>query len=431
MARRGFCWFFEFMQTKICVVGLGYVGLPLASLLSKKYQVFGFDNNGEKIAALKQGIDETGEVENLKQYQIEFSSDPAIIQKANFIIIAIPTPIDEAKNPDLTAVKSASKTVGQNLTKGSVVVYESTVYPGCTEEICLPILAEESGLKFGADFKIGYSPERVNPGDKTHTIDQVVKVVSGSDLKALEQVAQVYGSITKIHQASSIQVAEAAKVIENVQRDLNIALMNELALIFDRLGINTKEVIEAAGTKWNFHKYYPGLVGGHCIGVDPYYLTYKAKKLGYDPKVILAGREVNELMAEFVASKLKDRKKVLVMGLTFKENIPDVRNSKAKDLVEALRKRGSEIRGHDPKMTKTALLKTALRLSDSELLINWPPREQFDAIVMFSPHDIFKQPEYSVQNLKKICRPDAVLFDLKGFYHQAEAERLGFKYLTL
>jgi len=419
------------MQTKICVVGLGYVGLPLASLLSKKYQVFGFDNNGEKIAALKQGIDETGEVENLKQYQIEFSSDPAIIQKANFIIIAIPTPIDEAKNPDLTAVKSASKTVGQNLTKGSVVVYESTVYPGCTEEICLPILAEESGLKFGADFKIGYSPERVNPGDKTHTIDQVVKVVSGSDLKALEQVAQVYGSITKIHQASSIQVAEAAKVIENVQRDLNIALMNELALIFDRLGINTKEVIEAAGTKWNFHKYYPGLVGGHCIGVDPYYLTYKAKKLGYDPKVILAGREVNELMAEFVASKLKDRKKVLVMGLTFKENIPDVRNSKAKDLVEALRKRGSEIRGHDPKMTKTALLKTALRLSDSELLINWPPREQFDAIVMFSPHDIFKQPEYSVQNLKKICRPDAVLFDLKGFYHQAEAERLGFKYLTL
>ena len=419
------------MQTKICVVGLGYVGLPLASLLSKKYQVFGFDNNGEKIAALKQGIDETGEVENLKQYQIEFSSDPAIIQKANFIIIAIPTPIDEAKNPDLTAVKSASKTVGQNLTKGSVVVYESTVYPGCTEEICLPILAEESGLKFGTDFKIGYSPERVNPGDKTHTIDQIVKVVSGSDLKALEQVAQVYGSITKIHQASSIQVAEAAKVIENVQRDLNIALMNELALIFDRLGINTKEVIEAAGTKWNFHKYYPGLVGGHCIGVDPYYLTYKAKKLGYDPKVILAGREVNELMAEFVASKLKDRKKVLVMGLTFKENIPDVRNSKAKDLVEALRKRGSEIRGHDPKMTKTALLKTALRLSDSELLINWPPREQFDAIVMFSPHDIFKQPEYSVQNLKKICRPDAVLFDLKGFYHQAEAERLGFKYLTL
>ncbi len=416
------------METKICVVGLGYVGLPLACLLAKNYQVFGFDINEKKINELKNGIDKTGEVGNLSQCNIEYSNNPEIIKQANFIIVAVPTPIDENKKPDLELVESASEIVGQNLTKGAVVVYESTVYPGCTEEVCLPILEKESGLKFGADFKIGYSPERVNPGDKEHTIDKIFKVVSGSDQGCLDQVAAVYGSITQVHKASSIKVAEAAKVIENVQRDLNIALMNELALIFERMGINTKEVIEAAGTKWNFHKYYPGLVGGHCIGVDPYYLTYKAKKLGYDPKVILAGRGVNEFMAEFVASKLKGRKRVLILGLTFKENVPDIRNSKAKDLALRLKEQGCEVFGHDPLLKIKEFVVDHFGVS---VISDWPPPEKFDAIVIFSPHKVFKEKEYSLTNLKNICESNPALFDIKGFYSRTDAEETGFEYLTL
>ena len=416
------------METKICVVGLGYVGLPLACLLSKKHQVFGFDISEKKINELKNGIDQTGEVENLSQYNIEYSNNPQIIRQADFIIVAVPTPVDDAKEPDLSLVESATKLVAQNLAKGSVVVYESTVYPGCTEEVCLPILEKESGLKFGMDFKIGYSPERVNPGDKEHTIDKIFKVVSGSDQDCLDRVAAVYGSITQVHKASSIKVAEAAKVIENVQRDLNIALMNELVLIFDRMGISTREVIEAAGPKWNFHKYYPGLVGGHCIGVDPYYLTYKAKKLGYDPKVILAGRGVNEFMAEFVASKLKGRKKVLILGLTFKENVPDIRNSKAKDLALKLKEQGSEVFGHDPLLKIKELVIDRFGVSE---IASWPPREKFDAVVIFSPHKVFQEEKYSLANLKDICETDPILFDIRGSYSRMEAEKAGFNYLTL
>ncbi|MFA5022555.1 MAG: nucleotide sugar dehydrogenase [Patescibacteria group bacterium] len=416
------------METKICVVGLGYVGLPLACLLSKHYKVYGFDISRKKIADLKNGFDETGEVENVKQYNIEYFDDEQIIKQANFIIVAVPTPVLEDKKPDLSLVQSASTVVGKNLSAGSIVVYESTVFPGCTEEICLPILAKESGLKPGVDFKIGYSPERVNPGDKVHTIDKIFKVVSGSDKESLDKIAEVYGSITQIHKASNIKVAEAAKVIENIQRDLNIALMNELALIFDRLGISTKEVIEAAGTKWNFHKYLPGLVGGHCIGVDPYYLTYKAQQLGYDPKVILAGREVNEFMSEFVASKLNGCKKVLVMGLTFKENVPDVRNSKAKELIQKLKNQGSLVFGHDPILKNFDGIDQRFGIS---LLDELTGQEQFDGIVIFSPHQIFLQDKYSLKNLKAVCGPNPILFDIKSIFTKNEAEALGFKYLTL
>lgn len=414
------------MKTKICVVGLGYVGLPLACLLSKQYEVAGFDVDQKKIEDLKNGIDVTGEVENLSDCKIEYSTDPAIIKQANFIIVAVPTPIDEAKKPDLTLIKTASETVGQNLAPDSIVVYESTVFPGCTEEVCQPILEKISGLKLGKDFKLGYSPERVNPGDKEHTIDKVVKIVAGSDAETLEKIAEVYGSITKVHKASSIKVAEAAKVIENVQRDLNIALMNELALIFDKLEIDTKEVIEAAGTKWNFQKYYPGLVGGHCIGVDPYYLTYKAKELGYEPRIILRGRDVNESMVGFVAGKLKDSKKILILGLTFKENVPDIRNSKAKELSGRLKQQGSNVFGFDPILDDGNISEFGV-----EDVKSWPPQGKFDAIVVFSPHDEFKQPTYSLEKLKEICNNSPVIFDIKGFYNKAEAEELGFKYLTL
>ena len=291
-------------KEKICVVGLGYVGLPLACLLSKHFEVIGYDINQNRIDDLRNGVEKTGEVENLSTYDIQYTTDPAIIKTASFIIVAVPTPIDDQNEPDLTFLKDASTTVGQNLSQSSIVVYESTVYPGATEEVCLPILEQESGFKLGQDFKLGYSPERINPGDKVHTIDKIVKIIAASDRDALGRLKVVYGLITEIFEATSIKVAEAAKVIENVQRSLNIALMNELALIFDKVGISTKDVLEAAGTKWNFHKYTPGLVGGHCIGIDPYYLTYKAKELGYDPKIILSGQEVNEKMAELVASKL-------------------------------------------------------------------------------------------------------------------------------
>ncbi|MEM4755595.1 MAG: nucleotide sugar dehydrogenase, partial [Candidatus Woesearchaeota archaeon] len=277
-------------QWVIGIVGLGYVGLPLACAFSKKYRVIGFDVSKEKIEQLKQGIDPTNEIENVSAYKIEYSNDPTVLKKANFIIVAVPTPVDQNNLPDLKYVISASEIIGKQLQKGSIVVFESTVYPGTTEEICLPILEQHSKLKLNKDFKLGYSPERINPGDKERTVEKIVKVVAGSDPEALRSIAEVYGSIITagIYQASSIKVAEAAKVIENIQRDLNIALMNELSIIFEKLGIDTKEVLEAAGTKWNFHKYTPGLVGGHCIGVDPYYLTYKAQQLGYHPEVILA-----------------------------------------------------------------------------------------------------------------------------------------------
>ena len=409
-------------ERTICVVGLGYVGLPLACLLARHFKVFGYDRDARKIDELKKGVDRTGEVENLEQFNIEYSSSAAIISQANFIILAVPTPIAEDLKPDLSSLESASETVGQHLKAGSIVVYESTVYPGCTEEVCLPILEHSSGLKAGQDFFVGYSPERVNPGDKQHTIDKVTKVVSGQDEETLEIVAGVYGRLTNVHKASSIKVAEAAKVIENVQRDLNIALMNELALIFDKIGIDTKEVIAAAGTKWNFHTYAPGLVGGHCIGVDPYYLTYKAQQLGYEPKIILAGRSVNEYMAAHVAEKLSGAKKVLILGVTFKENVPDIRNSKARDLAQSLQKQGAEVFAYDPLVSEHQDFGTPV--------LAWPPSEHFDAIVVFSPHQVFK--DLTLDQLKNVTvGAEPILFDVKGIFNRAEVLAAGFRYLTL
>ncbi|PZM80033.1 nucleotide sugar dehydrogenase, partial [Candidatus Gracilibacteria bacterium] len=349
---------------KICVVGLGYVGLPLAIAFAEKdFSVIGFDLNQEKIKKYLEGIDPTNEVGNDKIKHIknlEYTSNNAKISEADFIIIAVPTPVLENKSPDFRPLIGASTIIGKNMKKGSIVVYESTVYPGATEEVCLPILEKESGMKCGVDFKIGYSPERVNPADKVNTLTKIKKITSGIDKESSDIIAEVYGSIIEagIHKASSIKVAEAAKVIENSQRDINIAFINELAMIFDRIGIDTLEVLEAAGTKWNFLPYRPGLVGGHCIGVDPYYLADKANELGYHAQVILAGRRINDGMAKFVAEKTIKKlinanirikgADILVMGLTFKENCPDLRNSKVNDIILELKEYGVNIHVVDP-----------------------------------------------------------------------------------
>ena len=413
------------METKVCVVGLGYVGLPLACLLSKHFPVTGFDINAKRIDELQRGIDRTGEVENLTDYRLEYSAAPAAITAANFIIVAVPTPITDDFQPDLRLIQSASELVGTQLQPGSVVVYESTVYPGCTEEVCVPLLEKHSGLRAGKDFGYGYSPERVNPGDRTHTIDKVVKIVSANSAEALERVKTVYGAITAVHPVSSVKVAEAAKVIENVQRDLNIALMNELALIFNKVGIDTQEVIDAAATKWNFHRYTPGMVGGHCIGVDPYYLTYKAKQLGYEPKVILAGREVNESMAGYVVSKLHDCKNVLLLGVTFKENVSDTRNSKASDIAQLLEKQGSAVQYWDPYVTQDSWNGAKKFLPDQPIAV--------DAIVVFSPHQALLS--FRPQQFRQWLRADGpgILFDVKGAFrtHKADYERQNIRYLTL
>ncbi len=346
----------------IAVVGLGYVGLPLAAAFGKQVPVIGFDISAAKIAELKSGHDSTGELSaaDLAATRIDYTTDPSRLKEASFIIVTVPTPLSDDKKPDLGPLHSSSTSIGRNLSPGTIVVYESTVYPGVTEDFCVPILEQESGLECGRDFTVGYSPERINPGDKVHTVDKIIKVVSGQNAATLEVVAKVYELIVTagVHRASSIKVAEAAKVIENTQRDLNIALMNELALIFDRMGIPTREVLEAAGTKWNFLKFTPGLVGGHCIGIDPYYLTYKAESIGYHPQVILAGRRINDGMGKYVAEmtikKLIQADKpvkgcrVLVLGLTFKENVPDIRNTRVIDIIEELRSYGVEPLVCDP-----------------------------------------------------------------------------------
>ncbi len=338
-------------ETKLAVIGLGYVGLPIALEFAKKISVIGFDINQKRVDMMKQGIDPSNELEKeaFEGCDILFTANPDDLKEATFFIVAVPTPVDEHKVPDLTPVTSASKTIGKVLKKGDYVVYESTVYPGCTEEDCLPILEKLSGLKLNTDFKLGYSPERINPGDKVHTLPNIIKVVSGSDDESLEIIAKAYEIVVKagVFKAKSIKVAEAAKIIENTQRDLNIALMNELSKIFDKIGIQTNDVLEAAGTKWNFLKFYPGLVGGHCIGVDPYYLTYKAIGLGYKPEVILSGRRINDSMGEYVArntvqriiktGKVIMKSKVLVMGATFKEDVSDIRNSKVVDVINELK----------------------------------------------------------------------------------------------
>jgi UDP-N-acetyl-D-galactosamine dehydrogenase len=408
------------MKEKIAVIGLGYVGLPVALAFAGKFPgTVGFDINKSRVESLTKGIDKTGEAskEELVSSSIKFSSDPQDLRAVTFFVVAVPTPIDNAKHPDLRPVRSASETVGSVIQPGSVVVYESTVYPGVTEDICGPIIARTSGLRQGIDFKLGYSPERINPGDKAHTLSKIIKVVSGEDAQTLDRVAAAYGAIVDagVHRAPSIKVAEAAKVIENTQRDLNIALMNELAKIFDLMGIRTKDVLDAAATKWNFLKFSPGLVGGHCIGVDPYYLTTKAEELGYHPEVILAGRKINDSMGKFIAQKMVKllvqldggsikKMKVGILGLTFKENVPDIRNSRVPDIIEELREYGIEPLIHDPQVDPAEAQK--------EYGITLSSMDEFkglDGIVLAVPHK-----EYLNSDLSGIVKPGGVVVDVKS-----------------
>lgn len=353
---------FKNREEKIAIVGLGYVGLPLAVHLSKHFEVIGYDLKATRVEELTAGHDRTLEVtdKELAAAKVRFSSDPTVLKDCKLIIVAVPTPIDEYRIPDLEPLRSASRIVGQNLSKMACIVYESTVYPGATEEVCVPILENTSGLSMGKDFTVGYSPERINPGDKKHTLESIMKIVSGSDEACTQFLARIYASVVAagVHKASSIKVAEAAKVIENTQRDLNIALMNELAQIFDNMGIDTLEVLEAAGTKWNFIPFFPGLVGGHCIGVDPYYLTFKAEALGYHPEMILAGRRINDGMGKYIAEKTVKQlihsnrqvhgAKVGILGLTFKEDVPDLRNTRVVDIIHELEEYGVTVLIHDP-----------------------------------------------------------------------------------
>lgn len=426
-------------EEKISLVGLGYVGMPIAVAFAKKVKVVGYDLNKAKIELYKSGIDPTKEVgdEVIKNTTVEFTSDEKKLQEAKFHIVAVPTPVYDDHTPDLTPVEGASRILGRNLTKGSVVVFESTVYPGVTEEVCVPILEEESGLKCGVDFKIGYSPERINPGDKIHRLETITKIVSGMDDETLDVVAKVYELVVEagVYRASCIKVAEAAKVIENSQRDINIAFMNELSIIFNKIGIDTKSVLEAAGTKWNFLKFYPGLVGGHCIGVDPYYLTYKAEMLGYHSQVILAGRRINDDMGKYVAENVvknlikagkavKDAK-VAILGFTFKENCPDTRNSKIFDIVKELREYGIEPTIADPQ----ADADEAKRLYGVEF-VDLSMIKAMDAVVLAVAHkefNSFTQEEIGAMfgDGKKI------LLDLKGVLDRKAYEQTGYLYWRL
>jgi UDP-N-acetyl-D-glucosamine/UDP-N-acetyl-D-galactosamine dehydrogenase len=413
-------------DVRVCVVGLGYVGLPVAvEFGNTEVPTFGFDINEKKISELKEDYDAMGEIstEALKATEVEYSADPAIMKKANFLIVAVPTPIDQAKKPDIRLVKLASKTIGENLAKGSVVVFESTVYPGLTEEICIPIIEKASGLKCGEEWKIGYSPERINPGDKEHTIDKIIKVVSGMDEESLDLISEVYEVICKagVHRAANIKTAEAAKVIENVQRDLNIALVNELSLIFERVGIKTQDVLAAAGTKWNFHKYHPGLVGGHCIGVDPYYLTYRAQELGYHPQIILAGRRINDYMPEHVAElmirglaqagkPIKDSR-VLVLGLTFKEDVPDMRNSKIKGTIKKLQTYGVKVFGHDPLLSEDEVESFGV-----EYVASLDEARDMDGIVLSAIHKPFRAME--LKDFSPYYNGTGVFIDVKSHFSE-------------
>lgn len=405
---------------KIAIVGLGYVGLPLANLFSKKYDVIGFDVNEEKIDLYKQGIDVTCELnENeLVGSEIYFTSDENELKKASFFIVAVPTPINEDKNPDFKFIISATETIARNLKKDSIIVYESTVYPGVTEDLCIPILEDISCLKCGVDFKVGYSPERINPGDKNNPIEDITKIVSGMDDDSLNIISKVYDTVLNngVHEAPSIKVAEAAKVVENVTRDVNIALVNELAMIFNNMGINTIDVIEAAGTKWNFQKYYPGLVGGHCIGIDPYYLIFKSKKLQFNPKLMEISREINESLKDFIVKNIiyllvKNEVKIkgsdiLVMGITFKENCNDIRNSKVVDVLDELEKLGVNLTVHDPYADKTEVKREyGLTLVDDY-------NKKYDAILFAVSHDEFKS--ITLKKLNELSKQKPIIFDLKS-----------------
>jgi UDP-N-acetyl-D-glucosamine/UDP-N-acetyl-D-galactosamine dehydrogenase len=409
-------------KAKLAVIGLGYVGLPIALEFARKISVIGFDISSKRIELMKQGIDPSSELEKevFEGCDISFTDSLDVLREAKFFIVAVPTPVDEHNVPDLKPVKKASETVGKVIKKGDYVVFESTVYPGCTEEDCLPIIEKLSGLKNVTDFKLGYSPERINPGDKKHTLSTIVKVVSGCDAESLDTIARVYELVVKagVHRASSIKVAEAAKIIENTQRDLNIALMNELSIIFDKMEINTFEVLEAAGTKWNFLKFSPGLVGGHCIGVDPYYLTYKASELGYNSRVILAGRHINDNMGNYVArrvvrhiiSNVSDVKasKVLVMGATFKENVSDIRNSKVADVVKALKDFFLNVDVIDPH-ADCEELQHEYGFGLAEKVGN-----DYDAVIVTVCHEPYA--DLDENYFSSITKPHALIADLKGIY---------------
>ncbi len=429
-------------KESICIVGLGYVGLPLANAFAEKFKVIGFDNNDNRIKELKNFNDSTNEVsdKDLKRVSqnLILTDKKEDIKKAKIIIVTVPTPVDIDKKPDLSSIKNATGTVGKNLQKDAVVVYESTVYPGVTREICVPILENESGLKYGEEFHVGYSPERINPGDKEHTIKKVKKIVAGDNSETLNLLTALYGEIIEagIHRSSSIEVAEAAKVIENTQRDLNIALINELAIIFNKLNIDTKEVLEAAGTKWNFLKFQPGLVGGHCIGVDPYYLTFRAEEVGYHPEVILAGRRINDNMGKYIAEetvkllikaghKIKGTK-VLVMGITFKENIPDIRNSRVIDIIKELKECGIKVVIYDPYADKMEVKKEYnIEISDYKELIF------FNGIIAAVGHDKFINMKIKELDSLYIDKLKKVLIDVKGIFNKQEFIDNGYLYWRL
>ncbi len=409
-------------ESKLALIGLGYVGLPIALAFARKIEVIGFDINEKRIDMMRRGIDPSNELEGdaFDNCRITFTTDLNVLREARFFVVAVPTPVDAHNVPDLTPVLRASETIGRVIKKGDYVVFESTVYPGCTEEDCLPVIDRISGLKAGVDYKYGYSPERINPGDKVHTLENVVKVVSGSDAEALEDIAKTYELVVKagVHRASSVKVAEAAKIIENTQRDLNIALMNELSIIFDRLGINTFEVLEAAGTKWNFLRFFPGLVGGHCIGVDPYYLTYKSAQLGYNSRVILAGRVINDEMAAYVAKRTVQtiiksganpaKAKVLVMGCTFKEDVTDIRNSKVADVVRELQGFGVTVHVVDPHADSDELV------HEYGFGLEKAPGADYNAVVVAVNHQKYNALDEAY--FRGITAPGALLVDVKGTY---------------
>lgn len=429
-------------EEKIAVVGLGYVGMPIAVAFAKKVDVIGFDLNEKKIELYIAGIDPTNEVGNdeIKKTTVEFTADETKLKEAKFHIVAVPTPINSDKTPDLSPVEGASRIVGRNLTKGSIVVYESTVYPGVTEDICVPILEKESGLKCGVDFKIGYSPERINPGDKVHRLENIIKIVSGMDKESLDEIAKVYELVIEVgvHRAGSIKVAEAAKVVENSQRDINIAFMNELAMVFDRMEIDTKEVVEAMNTKWNALGFTPGLVGGHCIGVDPYYFVYEAEKLGYHSQIILSGRKINDGMGKFVAdaiikklilaNKVVRQAKVVILGVTFKENTPDTRNSKVVDIINSLREYGIEPIVVDPEAdADEARHEYGIELVDINEV------KDADCLVLAVAHDTFRQMSWNdIDELYgDFDNYEKVLIDVKSILDRKEIEEKGYSYWRL
>lgn len=426
-------------KSSVAVIGLGYVGLPLAVALARHFSVIGFDINDARVEALKKGHDATREVEDgdLATSNVRFTSDPAVLMEAGVIIVAVPTPVDSHHTPDLSPVLGASRTVGRHMSKGCVVCYESTVYPGVTEDECIPILAEESGLRFPEDFTVGYSPERINPGDKVRRLETIRKVVAGCDTATTDLLVQVYGSVVTagIHRASSIKVAEAAKVIENTQRDINIALMNELSMIFNRMDIDTLEVLEAAGSKWNFLPFRPGLVGGHCIGVDPYYLTYKAEEMGCHPEVILAGRRINDGMGKYVAETCVKRligankhvkgARVGVLGFTFKEDVPDIRNTRVVDIIAELKEYGIIPLVHDPEADEAeAMHEYGQELFPLSALKN------LDALILAVSHDSFKKFDATAIRSMFAAAP-VVLMDVKGAWNKQEMLAAGFTFWRL